>query len=111
MSKYSPSHYQKGNIEVWDFIVDQNLGYLEGNIIKYLCRAGDKPQESRIDDLLKAKAYLQKLIDTTPDHDLTLSPKASNRVPSDNGTGDRNLGRYGHLPATPVDYRGVQRVQ
>ena len=31
--KYSPDHYQQGSIEVWDFIVDQKLGYLEGNVI------------------------------------------------------------------------------
>ena len=61
MSKYDPEHYKQGEIEVWDFIVDQDLGYLEGNIIKYLCRAGKKPTEARIDDLLKAKAYLNKL--------------------------------------------------
>ncbi|AGA17883.1 nucleotide kinase [Synechococcus phage P60] len=109
MSKYSPSHYKKGSIEVWDFITDQDLNYLEGNIVKYLCRAGSKPHESRIDDLLKAKAYLQKLIDSTSDHDLTL--KASDRIPSSDGAGNRNLGRYGHCPATPSDYRGVQRVQ
>ena len=111
MSKYSPSHYKQGSIPVWDFIVDQDLGFLEGNVVKYICRAGSKPEESRIDDLLKAKAYIQKLIDTTPDHDLTLAPDASPRVQTDNGAGDRNLGRYGHSPTAPADYRGVQRVQ
>jgi hypothetical protein len=62
MTKYSPSHYQKGSIEVWDFIKDQDLDYLKGNIIKYVCRAGSKPKEPEIDDLLKAKAYLDKAI-------------------------------------------------
>ena len=62
MTKYSPSHYQKGSIEVWDFIKDQDLDYLKGNIIKYVCRSGSKPGEPEIDDLLKAKAYLDKAI-------------------------------------------------
>lgn len=62
MTKYSPSHYQKGSIEVWDFIKDQELDYLKGNIIKYVCRSGSKPGEPEIDDLLKAKAYLDKAI-------------------------------------------------
>jgi hypothetical protein len=62
MTKYSPNHYQKGVIEVWDFIKDQRLDYLKGNIIKYVCRAGSKPGEPEIDDLLKAKAYLDKAI-------------------------------------------------
>jgi hypothetical protein len=61
-TKYSPSHYRKGLIQVWDFIHDQDLDYLKGCIIKYVCRAGAKPNEPEIDDLLKAKAYLDKAI-------------------------------------------------
>ena len=61
-SKYSPDHYKAG-IETWDYIISHNLGYLEGNIIKYITRAGLKDGESTLDDLLKAKAYLTKLID------------------------------------------------
>ena len=62
MSKTSPNHYQQGSIEVWDFIVDQGLGYLEGNIVKYITRAGKKEGERRIDDLLKAQAYIHKAV-------------------------------------------------
>tara|TARA_B100000497_G_C7364618_1_gene235849 strand:+ start:252 stop:575 length:324 start_codon:yes stop_codon:yes gene_type:complete len=64
MSKISPNHYQQGSIEVWDFIVDQQLGYLEGNIVKYISRAGKKDNESRLDDLLKAQAYIHKAVST-----------------------------------------------
>ena len=63
--KVNPTHYRQGNIEPWDYIVDQKLNYLEGNIIKYITRAGKKDGESRFDDLLKAQAYLTKLITTT----------------------------------------------
>jgi hypothetical protein len=62
VSKYSPSHYQRGEIEVWDFIVDQKLDYLSGNCVKYICRAGHKTQESELDDWLKVKAYVDKKI-------------------------------------------------
>jgi hypothetical protein len=62
MSKYSPSHYQRGTIEVWDFIVDQGLDYLSGNVIKYVCRAGHKSHESELDDWLKVKAYVERKI-------------------------------------------------
>jgi len=62
MNKFSPDHYQQGSIEVWDFIIDQQLGYLEGNIIKYITRAGKKDNESKFDDLLKAQAYIHKLV-------------------------------------------------
>tara|TARA_R100001463_G_scaffold60012_3_gene112342 strand:+ start:2414 stop:2638 length:225 start_codon:yes stop_codon:yes gene_type:complete len=62
MSKFSPSHYQKGIIEVWDFIEDQDLDYFLGNVIKYVCRAGFKQDEDTLDDLRKAKTYLSKKI-------------------------------------------------
>lgn len=47
---------------MWDFIADQKLDYLLGNVIKYVCRAGHKDHESELDDLLKAKAYIEKKI-------------------------------------------------
>jgi hypothetical protein len=75
MTKFNPSHYQHGRIQVWDFIVDQQLDFLAGNVIKYLCRAGRKDQESTLDDLRKAKAYLDKKILTlTPDDHFTSYP-------------------------------------
>ena len=45
MNKISPSHYQRGKIQVWDFIADQNLDYFSGIVIKYVCRAGHKDDE------------------------------------------------------------------
>lgn len=62
MSKQNPDHYRQGDIEPWDFIVSQKLGFLEGNVIKYITRAGKKGSESRFDDLLKAQAYIHKLV-------------------------------------------------
>ncbi len=62
-SKYSPAHYQRGVIEVWDFVADQGLDYFSGNIVKYLCRAGHKAHEEELDDLRKAKAYIDKRIE------------------------------------------------
>lgn len=55
-----PSHYNFGKIEVIDFIEDQQLGFHEGNVVKYICRAKHKGQE--IKDLEKAKWYLERLI-------------------------------------------------
>ncbi len=63
MTKHNPSHYQNGSIQVWDFIADQNVDYFTGNVIKYICRAGKKEGESELDDLLKAKAYIEKKLD------------------------------------------------
>ena len=61
-TKYDPSHYKRGSIEVWDFIVDQQLDYLAGNCVKYVCRAGHKSYESELDDWHKVKAYVDKKI-------------------------------------------------
>lgn len=57
----NPSHYLQGSIEVWDFIVDQNMGFLDGNVIKYLSRFRHKGDP--IGDLMKARQYLDKLIE------------------------------------------------
>jgi hypothetical protein len=56
----SPDHYNKGDIEVIDYILDQKFNYLEGNVIKYVSRYRSK---GGIEDLRKAKWYLEKLID------------------------------------------------
>ena len=52
-----PSYYQRGSIDVWDFIRQQELNFHLGNAIKYICRAGYK--NSKIEDLEKAIHYLQ----------------------------------------------------
>lgn len=54
-----PEHYNKG-IECWDYIVSHNMDFLSGNIIKYVTRYKDK---NGIEDLKKAKQYLDKLIE------------------------------------------------
>jgi len=56
-----PPHYTSGKIEVWDFIADQRFDYFLGNVVKYVSRAGRK--DDYIQDLLKARAYLDKAID------------------------------------------------
>jgi hypothetical protein len=55
----SPQHYNQGKIEVIDFILDQKMGFLDGNVIKYVARYKHK---NGIEDLKKAKWYLDKLI-------------------------------------------------
>ena len=52
-----------GKIEVWDFIVDQDLPYLLGNVVKYVSRAGKKDPNKQLEDLHKAEAYLRKEIE------------------------------------------------
>lgn len=57
-----PSHYTDGKIEVIDFIEDKNLGFHLGNSVKYIARAGKKNPDKTIEDLKKAKWYLERKI-------------------------------------------------
>lgn len=59
-----PGHYTQGKIECWDYIIDKDMNYLEGNIIKYVTRYKDKNGK---EDLLKAREYLDKLISLCDD--------------------------------------------
>lgn len=54
-----PTHYNRG-IECWDYIISHNMGFLEGNIVKYVTRY--KTKNGR-EDLLKAREYLDKLLE------------------------------------------------
>lgn len=54
-----PAHYNKGKIEVIDFIEDQKLDFDAGNVVKYICRYDMK---GGLEDLQKARFYLDRLI-------------------------------------------------
>jgi hypothetical protein len=54
------SHYKKKPIEPWNFIAANNIGFFEGNAIKYLSRWRDK---GGVEDLRKARHYIEKLIE------------------------------------------------
>ena len=64
-----PPHYNSGKIEVYDFIREQELNFPLGNVVKYVARAGKKISKgkskdlSRLEDLKKAKWYLDKEIE------------------------------------------------
>ena len=59
-----PGHYKDKPMQVWDYVVANNLGYLEGNVVKYISRWR---QKGGVDDLRKAKHYIEKLIETALD--------------------------------------------
>lgn len=56
------THYKDKAIQPWDYIIANKLGYLEGNIVKYISRWEVK---GGVDDLKKARHYLDKLIELT----------------------------------------------
>lgn len=58
-----PSHYTDGKIEVIDFIEDKKLGFCLGNAVKYIARAGKKDPTKEIEDLRKARWYIDHQIE------------------------------------------------
>ena len=65
----NPSHYQKYPLQMIEnmqnsMTPDEFKGYLKGNIMKYISRYQDK---NGVEDLLKSKWYLNKLIEVESD--------------------------------------------
>ena len=57
----NPSHYKLENgVEVID--LTEQFDFCTGSIIKYCTRAGKKDGNSKLQDLLKAQWYLNRLI-------------------------------------------------
>jgi hypothetical protein len=54
------NHYKKWAIQPIDFIVENKLPFIEGNIIKYIIRHKDK---NGVQDLRKAIHYIEILIE------------------------------------------------
>lgn len=59
--QHGGNHYKQFKHETWDVILDWGLGYLDGNAVKYLSRWRHK---GGIEDLKKARHYIDKLIET-----------------------------------------------
>ena len=70
-----PAYYQRGSIDVWDFVRQQELNFHLGNAIKYICRAGYK--DSKIQDLEKAIHYLENELH----HEENLSIRTGEGIP------------------------------
>lgn len=52
------SHYKDMAVQPIEFIAANNLGFFEGNVIKYVCRHENK---NGVEDIDKAIHYLQLL--------------------------------------------------
>lgn len=57
-----PAHYCDGGIETLDFILAKRLDFLLGQVVKYVSRAGKKAPAKELEDLQKARFYLDKKI-------------------------------------------------
>ncbi len=54
-------HYKHGAIEPIDYILAHKMGFIEGNVVKYITRY--RHSGKGMDDLHKAKHYLEMLIE------------------------------------------------
>jgi hypothetical protein len=61
----NPKYYKHYAIEPIEFIMKNDLPYAEGNVIKYICRwrAKNTSNTKKLEDLQKAKRYVEFLID------------------------------------------------
>lgn len=57
-----PSHYTSGGIEVIEAIDAWKLDFALGNAVKYIARAGKKDPAKTLEDLKKARWYLDRAI-------------------------------------------------
>lgn len=57
-----PAHYKTGGLEVIDCIEAWRLNYRTGNCVKYIARAGKKDPNKYLEDLKKARWYLEREI-------------------------------------------------
>lgn len=64
-----PPHYAEGwsnGAEVID--LTEHLSFCAGNVVKYVCRAGRKDPDKHIEDLEKARWYLDREIARVKEH-------------------------------------------
>ena len=61
LEKKGEKHYKKGGVEPVQYILGNNMGYLEGNVIKYVTRHKEKGGAS---DIKKAIHYLEMILES-----------------------------------------------
>ena len=57
-----PPHYRSGGIETIDAIEAWGLNFHLGNVVKYISRAGKKDPAKTVEDLQKARWFLDREI-------------------------------------------------
>lgn len=57
-----PSHYDGGSIDGWAIVDSFGLDFYLGNAMKYIIRCGKKDIAPVLDDLIKARNYINKRI-------------------------------------------------
>lgn len=58
-----PDHYKAGQGDVISFCQQHGINFSRGNVIKYVTRAGKKDPDKELEDLEKAREYLDREIE------------------------------------------------
>lgn len=100
------SHYAGYAIQPLEFCVKNNIPFLEGNVIKYICRWRKK---NGIQDLEKAKHYIEMLIELEKANVANTNKQMEDlrNYNSTAGFVPRGL-RIGRYPPTPERIEDVQ---
>lgn len=67
-SEIKPDYYRSSRFDVIDITNQFQMNFNLGNVLKYIVRAGNKNPQKHLEDLTKAKEYLEreiKYIETT----------------------------------------------
>lgn len=106
-------HYNPttNGIMCWDFIIAMDLGFLEGNILKYITRWRKK---GGVKDLEKALTYTEKLIEEHKEH-CKFGYRPTRRLLTDayirdNGLGERE-GKIAHVLTSWENQADLYRLQ
>lgn len=75
------AHYREYSIQPVEYIVANDLGFLAGNVVKYVTRYRDK---NGAEDIRKAIHYLELILE----FEYPVAPQAASGVPSANGQAD-----------------------
>ena len=62
MSDIKPNYYKNSDFDVIDIATKFQMNFNLGNVLKYIVRAGKKHPEKHLEDLRKAKEYLEREI-------------------------------------------------
>ncbi|SKS41982.1 DUF3310 domain-containing protein [Mycobacteroides abscessus] len=74
----NPSHYKDGysnGAEVID--ITENLNFNRGNAVKYIARAGKKDPTTEIQDLRKAKWYIERELERLGKPSISIDNRAA----------------------------------
>lgn len=76
-------HYKGAPVEHWDFVLMHKMPYLEAQIFKYVLRWRKK---NGIEDLRKARHYLDKLIEWEVQEQVEKDPRRTEKFQVGSGT-------------------------